>query len=63
MEHALQWNLSVTDTIRTTWSVLIKEVSFSEVIFYTGTIGSVLIREVSLFLKVLNRDEVPLYSI
>ena len=50
----VQWNFSIMDTIGTTWSVLIKEVSlfqrlFCVLLYVAGTTGSVLIREVSLF--------------
>ena len=53
-----QWNLLVVDTIGTTWSVLIKEVSLFEGLFCTllyvaGTTGSILIREVFLFRRSL----------
>ena len=45
---AIQWNLSITDTLAVTWSVLIKEVSlfqrlFSTLLYVAGTTGSVLI--------------------
>ena len=62
----IQWNLSIMDTLRTTWSVLIKKVSLFQRMFSTllyvhvaGTTGSVLIREVSLIQRVFIR-EVPL---
>ena len=53
------------DTLGTSWSVLIKEVSlfqrlFSTLLYVVGTRTSILIRGVSLYLKVLNW-EVPLY--
>ena len=54
----IQWNLSIMDTLGTTWSVLIQEVSLFQRLFCTlfyvaGTTGSVLIREASLFWRSL----------
>ena len=54
----IQWNLSIMDTLGTTGSVLIKEVSlcqrsFCTLLYVAGTTGSVRIREVSLFRRSL----------
>ena len=65
--HGVQWNLSTTDTLGTTWSILVKEVFLfqrllSTLVYVAGTTGrhGVLIREVSLVRRSL--IEVPLYT-
>ena len=54
----VQWNLSITDTLGTTSSVPIKEVSllqrlFCTLLYVAGTMNSVPIKEVSLFRRSL----------